>query len=332
MNGVPATAEALREAGRVEENRPMETKPGERLQALVPATSTPSTSEIKTLTALAATLSKSGLATAKKSPEQTLAIALLGRELGVPIMASLQGIFISAQGQPSFSANLTASLLARGGVTWGVVENTAKRASVLFHRKGWQDIESSFTWDEAKLAGLIGKDVWRKYPADLLWARAFTRGARKIGPDLLAGFGGYTADELGDESHDPEFAPGRSASSSATIPAATPRNVESTVASPPAGRPNTSTPADKPSPKPDAEAAEEIPPHLLERIDNMLAMNSQLNDDTKMMITTTICVNLLRKYRKDGDTWEAVEIKLEAGLDKISEALRQQVEGAMNAE
>lgn len=283
------------------------------IQSLVPATSTPSAGEIQILTSLAATLSKSGLATAKRPPEQILAIALLGRELGVPVLASLQGIHL-IQGQPSLSANLTASLLARGGVRWDVMQNTATQATVLFHRRGWRDIESSFTMDEAKLAGLAGKDIWRKYPADMLWSRAFTRGARKIGPDLLAGFGGYTPDELGGEDHGPDFAPGQSASPPATATEA-PRRVESKVVSP----------ASEPA------VIEEVPSHLIERIDNMLVMNGQLKPP---LLNTDAgkCIARLRKYREDGDTWEAVEQKLEAGIEKVSEALRTQIERGIDAQ
>lgn len=296
------------------------------IQSLVPATSTPSAGEIQILTSLAATLSKSGLATAKRPPEQILAIALLGRELGVPVLASLQGIHL-IQGQPSLSANLTASLLARGGVRWDVIQNTATQATVLFHRRGWKGIESSFTMDEAKLAGLTGKDIWRKYPADMLWSRAFTRGARKIGPDLLAGFGGYTPDELGGEDHDPDFAPSPSVSPPATT-AEAPRNVESTVVSP-------DTKASAPPVNDEREAresaSEEVPPHLIERIDNMLVMNGQLKPP---LLNTDAgkCIARLRKYREDGDTWDAVEQKLEAGIEKVSEALRLQIERGMDAE
>ncbi len=290
------------------------------VQSLVPATSTPSIQEIEILTSLAATLSKSGLEAARKSPEQTLAIALLGRELGVPIMASLQNIYISAQGKPSFSASLTASLLARGGVTWDIELNQSDQAVVCFHRKGWKDVKSSFTMTEASQAGLTGKDAWRKYPADMLWARAFTRGARKIGPDLLAGFGGYTPDELGGEDHDPEFVPGRSASPPTTTTEA-PRRVESKVVSP---APESVDVEEVPS------IHEEIRPNLLELIEEMLAENSRLR--LPKDLTLSNCIALLRGYRASGNTWEEIESRLTAGIDRIHEAVRVQTEGAVNAE
>ena len=83
--------------------------------------------------------------------------------------------------------------------------------------------------------------------------------------------------------------------------------------------------------EPNPDDIEEIPLHLLDRIDNMLAMNRQLKSPL-LKSTTADCVERLRQYRKEGATWEAVEQKLESGIEKISEVLRKQIEGAMDAE
>lgn len=45
----------------------------------------------------------------------------------------------------------------------------------------------SFTWTEAQVAGLTEKSNWKNYPADCLYARTYTRGARRIGADVMAG-------------------------------------------------------------------------------------------------------------------------------------------------
>ena len=42
-------------------------------------------------------------------------------------------------------------------------------------------------------SGLLGKDVWKKYPADMLVARATSRLARLVFPDTTIG---YTPEEL----------------------------------------------------------------------------------------------------------------------------------------
>ena len=70
---------------------------------------------------------------------------------------------------------------------------------------------------------------------------------------------------------------------------------------------------------------------MIERIDNMLVMNGQLKPP---LLNTDAgkCIARLRKYREDGDTWEAVEQKLEAGIEKVSEALRTQIERGIDAQ
>jgi hypothetical protein len=57
---------------------------------------------------------------------------------------------------------------------------------------------SRWTIEEAKRANLLKRDTWKSYPADLLFARALTRGIRRYCPDLLMG-AAYTPEELGGE-------------------------------------------------------------------------------------------------------------------------------------
>jgi hypothetical protein len=47
------------------------------------------------------------------------------------------------------------------------------------------DEEGEFKLSEAITAELSHKDVWKKYLKDMLFNRAFTRGARRIAKDLL---------------------------------------------------------------------------------------------------------------------------------------------------
>jgi hypothetical protein len=56
---------------------------------------------------------------------------------------------------------------------------------------------SSFTIQEAQEAGLLGKDNWKKYPSDMLFARAISRGAKRFAPGIFGGTAVYTADEMG---------------------------------------------------------------------------------------------------------------------------------------
>ena len=59
--------------------------------------------------------------------------------------------------------------------------------------------QAGFTMAEALAAGLTGKDNWKKYPSDMLFARAISRGARRFAPGIFGGSPVYTPDEMGVE-------------------------------------------------------------------------------------------------------------------------------------
>jgi hypothetical protein len=56
---------------------------------------------------------------------------------------------------------------------------------------------ATFTLDDAKAAGLLGKDVWKRYPAAMLLARAVSAVCRAGAGDVLAGVS-YVPEELGE--------------------------------------------------------------------------------------------------------------------------------------
>jgi hypothetical protein len=62
---------------------------------------------------------------------------------------------------------------------------------------------SEFTMADARTAGLASGDNWKKFPRNMLFARAISNGAKFFTPDVFAGAPIYTPDELGAEI-DPE--------------------------------------------------------------------------------------------------------------------------------
>ena len=130
------------------------------------------------------------------------AVALKGYELGVPFMAALDGIRI-IKGRPTLSASLMEALAEQrvpGAYLEWVATGEDGVATCVAHRAGRPSIRLSFTWDEAKRAGLTQKDTYQKYPADLLRA-GVTRKICKMqyagvyfGFDLDVGLGVDTAE------------------------------------------------------------------------------------------------------------------------------------------
>src|SRR4029077_17211106 len=108
------------------------------------------------------------------------------------------------KGEVSLAAGMVAALVRRSGVyDYRVAEWTNEACEIVFTRKGRPLTPSSvFTLQDAEQAGLRG-DNYRKFPRNMLFARAMTNGARVHCPEVFVG-AGYTPDELVDGEVVPE--------------------------------------------------------------------------------------------------------------------------------
>lgn len=159
----------------------------------------PTPTEWQTMMQIAETVVKSGLApTEVNTPQKALIIMLKARELGVPPMQALSTIHV-VKGKPTLAADLMVGLLRREGHRVWVVKTTGQDCVMKGHRKGESEhtIEVVFTIEDAAKAGLTGKETWKQYTPQLLYARCASRISRMIAPDVLAGM--YTAEEMGAE-------------------------------------------------------------------------------------------------------------------------------------
>ena len=142
-------------------------------------------------------LKESGYFADVKSKAQAIVKVMAGAELGLPPFASMTGIHI-IKGKPVLGANVLATLVKNDprydyrikSATSGVCELTWFEDKQLVGT-------SSFSMAEAKVAGLNGKDNWKHYPSDMLFARAISRGARRYAPGIFGGSPVYTPDEMG---------------------------------------------------------------------------------------------------------------------------------------
>jgi len=122
---------------------------------------------------------------------------MAGQELGLAPMASLRSIHV-VQGKPVISADgLVAVALAHPQCEYfHSVTSSDTEATYETKRKGSPPTRRSFTSEDAKRAGLLGKDTWKKYPAAMLRARCKADLARDVYPDAVSGV--YTPDEAQD--------------------------------------------------------------------------------------------------------------------------------------
>lgn len=134
-----------------------------------------------------------------RSPEAAFAIMLKGRELGLPMMQTMTEVYV-IKGKVVLSASAMVGLcMSRGAAEYfSCIESSAHAATYETQRKGdpTGPKRISFTIDDARAAGLASNDNYKKHPADMLRARASSKLARQVYPDVLAGC--YTPDEIQD--------------------------------------------------------------------------------------------------------------------------------------
>jgi hypothetical protein len=132
-----------------------------------------------------------------KTTEQAIAICLMGRELGLAPMTSLTNISVINQ-KPVLEAKLMLALIYKRfpDAHVAILENTTEQAAVEFGR-GPDKPKSRFTFSikQAMDNGLLSKDNWKKYPADMLLWRAMSRGAKAVFPDVFT-VTAHTPDEM----------------------------------------------------------------------------------------------------------------------------------------
>lgn len=124
------------------------------------------------------------------------AIVEYGAELDIPPMTSLQTMSIIS-GKICMAAQMMLTLALKKGVSYKVNTDSDKEVSVTFKRQGFESYTSSFSVEEAKRAGIYkAQGGWEKWPRDMCFWRAVTRGLRRIAPDVILGL--YAIEELKD--------------------------------------------------------------------------------------------------------------------------------------
>lgn len=130
-------------------------------------------------------LAKSGLF-GMKSPEQAIALMLVAQAEGQHPATIAQDYDI-IQGK---ATRKTHSVLARfqqggGSVAWHSL--TAEVADATFSHPQGGSLRMVWTIEQARKAGLAGKDNWKNYPRAMLRARCIAEGVRAVYPAAIGG-------------------------------------------------------------------------------------------------------------------------------------------------
>jgi hypothetical protein len=135
------------------------------------------------------------------TPEKAITIALYGRELGLPILTALNGIYI-LNGMVTIKSALMLRLIYERvrGARITIIESNTDRCTVEMQRPGGDPQRFTVTMVEMNRAGVTGKQVWKSYPDTMLRWAAIRTGARVVFADAIAGV--YLEDEA--PNHDPK--------------------------------------------------------------------------------------------------------------------------------
>jgi hypothetical protein len=152
-----------------------------------------------TLMQVAKASAASGFFRDSKQLAQAIVKIQAGQEHGFGPVTSMAHFYV-IDGKVSVDGPLMAAAIKRSGkYTYRKRAHTTTECVLEFYERvgeKWESLgESSFTMEDAKTAGLLGKDNWRKYPKNMLFWRALCNGAREHCPDAV--FGLYTAEEMG---------------------------------------------------------------------------------------------------------------------------------------
>src|ERR1019366_5542122 len=121
---------------------------------------------------MASAVAKSGLF-GVKTAEQAMAIMLVAAAEGMHPMSAVQEFDI-IQGRPARKswAMLSRFQRAGGNVEWH--ERTDTKASATFSHPQGGTVRIDWDMERAKKAGLAGKEMWGKYPRNMLSARVIS--------------------------------------------------------------------------------------------------------------------------------------------------------------
>jgi hypothetical protein len=145
----------------------------------------PSQQEFQMLQVIAKNAQDSGLYSGVGQQAKIFMVLLAARELGVSPMLALNGGIWNINGKIEISARLMNGLIRRAGHSIKIVISNDTHCTLLGTRSDGDSFECSFNMDDAIKAGLAGGNVWKKYPADMLYNRCMSRLARRLFSDVI---------------------------------------------------------------------------------------------------------------------------------------------------
>ena len=142
---------------------------------------------------------QSGFFADTKEKSQAIVKILAGREIKISPIDAMTGIHI-IKGKVALGSNLMAAGVKKSEkYDYKVITHTEKECVIKFFEGKDEIGTSSFSLEDAKQAGVLYNDVWKKYPKNMLFARAMSNGVKWYCPDVFGHAPVYVPEEMGVE-------------------------------------------------------------------------------------------------------------------------------------
>lgn len=163
----------------------------------------PTDDEIARMVRLSKVFYASGIYRDVKQAEQAFAKMVIGRDLGLSIAQSMQGVQF-VQGQIQLHYSMLAMVIRARGFWWETIERSETRAAARFFGPNVVDEgeEVEFTMANADTANLTKParsgeaSMYTKYPRNMLWARMMSDAVRFVIPEATGGIPVYAPGEV----------------------------------------------------------------------------------------------------------------------------------------
>lgn len=124
-------------------------------------------------------------------PKKICVAAAMGAKLGLDVFSSMAGIAV-INGRPSLWGDVLRGIILAHPKCENIEETYEGAgddltAVCIITRKGMTPYTATFSVEDAKTAGLWGRNVWANFSKDMLANRAFGRAARRRFADALSG-------------------------------------------------------------------------------------------------------------------------------------------------
>lgn len=133
-----------------------------------------------------------------RSLSQAITKALIGQQMGMSLVQALNSLYV-IEGKVAMDSHAIRNTAVMAGYSIKTLQLDEQKALLEWKYKNEVLGTSEFTWEDAIKADLVSKANWKKYPKDMLFARAITRGARMYANQAFAGQPVYERDEINDD-------------------------------------------------------------------------------------------------------------------------------------